>query len=162
MVKITTPTDFTTNVDINAWGRKTSCSFGFGDRFKNAIPKDRLNSPPPNTYTLKTAFDGENPAIKNNHLTTDFRQHSERRAFTHAFMPGDRMEREHEKLPGANQYNPKNNSIERNGSRMTTLRGKLEKTDFLSSCSSTKVPGPGHYKTIGIDAVGKYSSSKHP
>ena len=45
---------------------------------------------------------------------------------------------------------------------MTTLKGKLEKTDFLSSCSSTKVPGPGQYRTIGIDSVGKYSVSKHP
>ena len=112
LVKNTTPTDFTTNVDINLWGRKTSCSFGFGDRFKNSISKDRMNSPPPNSYTLKTAFDGENPAIKNNHLTTSFRQQSERRAFTHAHMPGYFNEREQEKLPAANQYFPKNNSIE--------------------------------------------------
>ena len=72
------------------------------------------------------------------------------------------MERVHSKLPAANHYLYKNNSIENNDARSFKLKGKLEKDDFLSKCGTSNVPGPGMYKTIGIDAVGKYHISKFP
>jgi Sperm-tail PG-rich repeat len=37
-------------------------------------------TPPPDSYTIKTCFDGESPTIKKNHLTTDFKLQSSRQA----------------------------------------------------------------------------------
>jgi hypothetical protein len=45
-------------------------------------------TPEPGSYTLKTSFDGATPLIKNNALTTDFRQHASRDAFQKLYVPG--------------------------------------------------------------------------
>lgn len=47
-------------------------------------------TPPPTSYKIKTSFDGHSPTIRNNTLTTSFKQQSDRNAFTKAFTPGDR------------------------------------------------------------------------
>jgi len=111
---VTTPTDFSANVDCEFSGRKTSCGFGFGDRFKQNVNKDAVMSPPPNSYNIKTSFDGHSPTIRNNTLTTSFKNQSDRKAFTRGFYPGDNKEQMHAKLPAANQYVYVNDSVEAN------------------------------------------------
>lgn len=91
-------TDFTATLGSTI-NRKNSPSFGVGDRFKNRRGTRKYTNtfsqvfdlkkcvfsnlddvPPPNTYTLKTCFDGESPTIRKNHLTTSFKNQSSRDA----------------------------------------------------------------------------------
>lgn len=61
-------------------------------------------TPPPNSYNIKTSFDGENPTIRHNTLTTSFKNQSDRKAFSRGFTPGCRQLPMHENLPAANHY----------------------------------------------------------
>lgn len=47
--------------------------------------------PPPDSYNIKTCFDGHSPTIKGNTLTTSFKQQSSRNAYDKMYVPGYTM-----------------------------------------------------------------------
>lgn len=125
--------------------------------FYFCLIKNAVDAPPPNTYTLKTCFDGESPTIRKNHLTTTFKNQSSRDA------QGIIMRSPKNVKPGPGQYEYKNLTIGTDAlkftlkSRIKNLRGKycLASNYTVEPEEVAKrqmVPGPGHYKTIGIDA----------
>lgn len=87
-------------------------------------------TPPPDSYTIKTCFDGESPTIKKNHLTTSFKNQSSRDAYGKVFVPGTKSPKSHLNLPGPGHYSYKNMSIGTDAlkftlkSRLRNMRGK--------------------------------------
>lgn len=55
----------------SSFTKQRSPTFGYGERFKR--PKHTLETPPPNSYEIKTSFDGPNPVIRKNAITTSFK-----------------------------------------------------------------------------------------
>lgn len=68
-------------------------------------------TPPPDSYLIKTCFDGESPTIRKNHLTTSFKQQCGRDAFGKVFAPGNKSPKEAAKIPGPGHYSYTNMSI---------------------------------------------------
>lgn len=86
-------------------------------------------TPPPDSYTIKTCFDGESPTIKKNHLTTDFKLQSSRQANQKLFNPESKSPVKND-IPGPGTYDFRNMTIGTDAlkftlkSRIKNLRGK--------------------------------------
>jgi hypothetical protein len=117
----------------STFGRR-SPSFGIGERFKGTVTKhkrkstsekfefqlfDLVSIPAPGTYETTTCFGEESPTIKQNHLTTDFRLHSPRKAYDKVYVPGARSPRQMDFVPGPGTYSFLNQSIGQEGVRFT-------------------------------------------
>lgn len=158
-------TDFTVTLQSTLKPTR-SPTFGVGDRFKR--PRHTLANPAPDSYTLKTCFDGESPTIKKNHLTTSFKNQSSRDAYGKQFIPtrggspSPTIAASRKEMPGPGTYSYTNMAIGTDAlkftlkSRVKNLRGPEE------MAKQQEIPGPGHYKSIGIDPQGKYCVSTIP
>ena len=106
LLKPNTPTDFTSNVQSIT--RSRSPSFGVGDRFKSVVSSKLSNAilatPPPNSYNIKTSFDGSSPHIKGNTITTSFKLQSSRIQNESVFIPGARTSWMYAGVPGPGTY----------------------------------------------------------
>jgi len=78
-----------------------------------------VSVPPPGNYEVSSCFGEESPTIRQNHLTTDFRLHSPRKAYDKVFVPGARSSRQMDYVPGPGAYEFLNNSIGTEGFRFT-------------------------------------------
>ncbi len=100
ILKITTPTDFTSN--LGSTFSTKAAGFGFGERFKSPNRDNckfqytqkhsniLVMTPAPHDYKIKTCFEGASPFIRNNTITTSFKNQSARNSFNKGFIPGDR------------------------------------------------------------------------
>jgi hypothetical protein len=75
--------------------------------------------PSPDTYNIKTCFDGTNLTIKKNNLTTDFNKHSARKHHDKVYVPGARSPRQMEFVPGPGTYTFFNQTLGTEGSKFT-------------------------------------------
>lgn len=77
--------------------------------------------PPPDSYKIKTCFDGHSPTIKGNTLTTSFKQQSSRNAYEKIYVPGYTMRSPviEKQYPGPAQYNVDLNSLGLTGLQFT-------------------------------------------
>lgn len=89
--------------------------------------------PPPDTYTIKTSFDGPSPVIKKNTLTTSFKNQSGRDQYGKVFVPGYNQKSTcvEKNYPGPAAYTYDNQSMGTEGlsytlaPRVKNIRGKL-------------------------------------
>lgn len=113
-------------------------------------------TPSPGHYPIWNTFDGPNPAIKLNALTTSFKQQSSRDAYGKVYVAGSRSPRGYEDMPGPGHYIFRNNSIGLDAVKFTLKPKFVSIHDPVEQARKQSIPGPGAYKSIGIDAEGKY------
>lgn len=95
------------------------------------------DAPPPGTYSVKSTFEGENPTIKRNHLTTKFSSQSAREAHTNQYVPnsGEISPKAARLIPGPGTYHYKNMTIGHQTLAFTLksrIRNTLGKKKFAS------------------------------
>ena len=115
------------------------------------------DTPPPDSYKIKGCFDGACPTIKGNTITTSFKRQSSREAHENEYVPGSLSSpRESAAKPGPGHYSYRNHLIGTDTVAFS-LKAKLKnlmEPDAIAKKQS--VPGPGQYKLLGIDPLGKY------
>ena len=153
-----TATDFNYDVANRTFGPRAA-GFGYGAR----LPLPKHHSPPPGAYKIKTTFDGFNPTISGNDLSTNFKNQASRQAFGKVYVPGKRSESGYEKDPGPDHYHVAHKSVEHRAAGWS-LRGRTNNVHdpVQRAQRQWSPPGPGAYKHQEITKTGKYNNSTIP
>lgn len=113
--------------------------------------------PPPGRYEIKTTFDGSNPVIMNNTLTSNFNLQSSRDAYGKVYVPGGkRSPKGYENEPGPGHYSFNNRTISGEPPKISIHTRVHNVHDPFTQAKKRNSPGPGTYESLGIDKDGKY------
>jgi hypothetical protein len=74
-----------------------------------------VDTPPPNSYNLKSSFEGFSPHIKGNTITTSFKLQCSREQNENVFLPGAKTSRMSAAVPGPGAYEIKHKSVGSDG-----------------------------------------------
>ena len=152
-----TATDFKYDVANRTFGPRAA-GFGYGAR----LPLPKTNSPPPGAYKIKTTFDGFNPTICGNELSTKFKNQASRQAFGKVYVPGKRSESGYEKDPGPDHYHVSSKSVQYRHPGWSLVGRTPNVHDPVQKAIRKMSPGPGAYKHQELTKTGKYNNSTIP
>lgn len=91
--------------------------------------------------------------------TTKFDTQSPRRAHERQYVPGDTSPRAHHNMPGPGTYVYKNMNVGIDACKFSLKSRTKNSLEPLELSVKQSVPGPGNYRSLGIDPIGKYALS---